>query len=61
MNIKQLSRDQLAEIKTQYYIWVCGHEDLSYEEIANIDNYVTDEEVFNEYAHCQFVPEDFTN
>lgn len=58
MTVWDLNRDQLAELKQRYYI---DHvdENPSYGELADIDNLVSDDEVYNEYDHVDFVPEDF--
>ena len=58
MTVYDLNRDQLAELKARYYQDQVGY-DLSYEELANIDAYVTDTEIFNEYAGTEFTPDDF--
>ena len=58
MTVYDLDRDQLQELKQHYYAEKTG-EDLSYEELANIDDYVSDEEVYDEYDGTDFVPEDF--
>ena len=57
MTIKELSREQLIELKQHYY---CErNENVSYGELADIDNLVTDEELENEYGHITFVNDDF--
>lgn len=58
MKVTELNRDQLTELKQRYYADATGR-DLSYEELANIDFYVTDYDVQREYAHIDFVPDDF--
>lgn len=58
MDVYDLNRDQLAELKARYYQDKVGY-DLSYEELANIDAYVTDSEVYREYAGTIFTPDDF--
>lgn len=58
MDVYDLNRDQLAELKARYYQDLVGYE-LSYEELANIDAYVTDAEIFREYADTEFTPDDF--
>lgn len=57
MTIKELSREQLIELKQHYY---CErNENVSYGELADIDNLVTDEELEKEYGHITFVKDDF--
>lgn len=58
MTVYDLNRDQLAELKARYYQDKVGY-DLSYEELANIDAYVTDSEIYTEYAGIEFSPDDF--
>ena len=60
MTVFELNRDQLAELKINY-LSRGGAVDLSYEEIANIDDYVTDAEIYEEYAGTHFTPEDFAS
>ena len=57
MKVKELTRSQLVELKERYYTEKNG--DVSYGELANIDNIVTDNEVFEEYQNVDFVEEDF--
>lgn len=57
MTIKELTREQLTELKQNYY---CErNENVSYRELADIDNLVTDEELEKEYEHITFVNDDF--
>lgn len=58
MDVYDLNRDQLAELKALYYADKVGY-DLSYEELADIDAYVTDSEIYAEYAGTDFTPDDF--
>lgn len=57
MNIKELNREQLEQVKQHYYCM--NNENVSYGELAFIDDYVTDEEIFEEYADTIFVEDDF--
>lgn len=57
MQVKDLSKNQLEELKQRYYTE--RNENVSYGELANIDELVTDEEVFEEYKDIDFVEEDF--
>ena len=58
MKVYDLNRDQLIELKQHYYI---DHidENPSYGELAEIDDLVSDEEVYKEYAGTDFVVDDF--
>ena len=58
MTVYDLNRDQLQELKQHYYAEKTG-EDLSYEELAFIDDYVSDAEVYDEYSGTDFTPDDF--
>ena len=58
LSVYDLNRDQLQELKQRYYADKTG-EDLSYEELAFIDDYVTDSEVYEEYAGTSFTNDDF--
>ena len=50
MSVKDLTREQLIELKQRYY---------TDGELADIDNLVSDNEIFEEYGHITFVEEDF--
>ncbi len=57
MRIEDLNREQLIELKERYYTE--KNENVSYGELADVDNLVTDEEVINEYGHLMFTNDDF--
>lgn len=57
MSVRELNKTQLRQLKETYYTE--KHERVSYEELANIDSLVSDEEVFEEYSCTEFVTEDF--
>lgn len=57
MSVKELTREQLIELKQRYYTE--RNENVSYGELADIDNLVSDNEIFEEYEHITFVAEDF--
>ena len=57
MSVKDLTREQLIELKQRYYTE--RNENVSYGELADIDNLVSDDEIFEEYEHITFVAEDF--
>ena len=59
MGVRELNRDQLAELKCQYLQNLQGN--LSYDEIADIDSYVSDEEVFGAYSGYSFSRDDFSS
>lgn len=58
MTVRELSREQLEILKQDYFVQ--RHEEgISYEEMVNIDNLVSDDEVFDYYGDVWFVEEDF--
>ena len=57
MSVKELTREQLIELKQKYYTE--RNENVSYGELADIDNLVSDNEIFEEYGDITFVEEDF--
>ena len=58
MTVRELNRDQLAELKINYLADLGN--DLSYEDLVNIHDLVPDEEVFDAYNGVNFVPDDFS-
>ena len=58
MRVNELNRDQLEELKQRYYVDHVN-ENPSYGELAAIDDLVSDEEVYEEYAGTDFVVDDF--
>jgi len=58
MSVKELNREQLTELKQNYYCNVLGN-NASYGELADIDNLVSDNEVYEYYNGTMFVEEDF--
>ncbi len=61
MNVKELSREQLIEVKQRYLTEKLDEkgEDISCGELEAIDELVTDEEIFEEYADVEFDEDDF--
>lgn len=58
MRVEDLNRDQLTELKQHY--WIETHdEDPDYYTLANIDDFVSDDEVYDEYAGTEFTWDDF--
>lgn len=59
MNVTELSRAQLLQLKANYY--EDRHPDgVSYGELADVDSLVTDDEVIEAYSGVTFVEDDFT-
>lgn len=61
MGVTQLNRDQLTQLKQDYYCekQYAKNEGVSWGELADIDELVTDQEIFNEYGGTHFVKDDF--
>lgn len=57
MNVKELTRNQLTELKQHYYCE--NNENVSWGELAKIDDLVSDKDIFEEYSGTYFVEEDF--
>ena len=57
MTIHELTREQLQQIKQQYLVQ--QGKSLSYGELIDIDNLVSDEEIFEAEAGTNFVEDDF--
>ena len=58
MTVYDLNRDQLIELKQRYYTENVN-ENPSYGELLDVDDLVSDKEVYDEYANIDFVPDDF--
>ena len=70
MNVYDLSREQLIELKCDYmselvnegiFAEITGrdYDEPSYEDIANADEIVPDDVIFRNYEGVEFVPDDF--
>ena len=57
MTVYELNREQLQELKINYMTDLGN--DLSYDELVNIDELVSDQEVYEVYNGVDFVPGDF--
>lgn len=57
MDVRELNSEQLEKLKVNYYAE--RNEDMSYGDIVDINNLVSDKEVFEEYAGTIFTEEDF--
>ena len=57
MTVRDLDRNQLIELKQNI---LCNREEnASYGELADVDELISDEEVFEEYDGVIFTPDDF--
>lgn len=59
MDVTQLSREQLNELKANYLFDKDGIEDVSYWEIYTAPITITDDEIFEFYSGIDFTPDDF--
>ena len=61
MSVKELNREQLTELKQIYYCEEYIKNNASYGELADIDNLVSDNEIYEYYNDTMFVEEDFSS
>jgi len=57
MSYDELNRDQILALKQNYLVRT--QDNVSYNELAEADNLVSDEELEQEYKNVNFVEEDF--
>ena len=57
MSYDELNRDQILALKQNYLVRT--QDGVSYNELAEADNLVSDEELEQEYKNVNFVEEDF--
>lgn len=57
MSYNELNRDQILALKQNYLVRT--KDNVSYNELAEADNLVSDEELEQEYKNVNFVEEDF--
>ena len=57
MSYDELNRDQIMALKQNYLVRTQNN--VSYNELAEADNLVSDEELEQEYKNVNFVEEDF--
>lgn len=58
MKVTELNRDQLIQLKQSYLTE--KQDSVSWGELAEADELVTDDEIFKEYAGINFVEDDFS-
>lgn len=58
MTVQELNREQLEQLKRQYYDDQ-NPEGVSYGELASIDELVSDAEIMEHFAGVEFVEDDF--
>lgn len=61
MNVKELNREQLIELKQHYLCFDKYGEEYqaSWGELANVDEDISDEEIFDYYDYVTFCNDDF--
>lgn len=61
MTVYELNRDQLSQVKVNYYTNDLDEPNgpLSYGDLIDIDNIVSDDEVYDAYAGVVFTEDDF--
>ena len=61
MTIKELTPEQLTQVKQEYYTRKLEEQgqSISYLELATVNELVTDAEIFEAYAGTEFTPGDF--
>ena len=62
MNVKELNKEQLQQLKIRYLDDLLQEEEgrnISYGEMANIDENVSDKIIYDLYESTTFVDEDF--
>jgi hypothetical protein len=60
MSVEELNKEQLTELKQNYYCNVVKeNEGVSYGELADVDNLVSDKEIKEYYSDTYFVNDDF--
>ena len=62
MKVQDLTRDQLVQVKQNWLVWLANEgliEDPSWDDLANADSIVSDDEIFAECEGVEFVPDDF--
>lgn len=59
MSVYELSKNQLIELKQNYLCEV--QKNVSYGELCDADNIISDEEIFSEYGNVEFSKDDFSS
>lgn len=61
MNVKELNRNQITQLKQDYITERNDKTDTPtyWSDLANADELVSNKEIFENYGHVDFVPEDF--
>ena len=62
MTVHELSPEQMTEVKQRYLVEMADSrilEQPSWGELANADELVTDDEIYEYYSDTYFVPDDF--
>lgn len=60
MNVKELSKEQLLQLKQNYLCEIqADNGGISYGELVAVDDIITDEEIYETYKDYIFVDDDF--
>lgn len=61
MRVQELPKEALTELKQRWYTELCDDEGtpVYMSDLAEINDIVPDEEIFNEYINDEFVKDDF--
>ncbi len=62
MHVRELNKEQLEQLKIQYYDELLQEQEkrsISYGEIADIDEIINDEKIYHEYDGYVFSEDDF--
>lgn len=62
MSVKELTAEQLTELKMAYYCDMAAQDGagVSFDDLAEIDELVSDEQIFLEYESTEFCNDDFS-
>lgn len=58
--VRELTRDELIQLKQTYYDSLKAGAGVSYGELAAVDELISDEEVVKAFENVAFVDDDFT-
>lgn len=61
MTVYELNRDQLEELKQAYLteMFLKNDDEPSYGDLAEADDRISDDDIYEAYSHVDFVPDDF--
>ena len=62
MSVYELKKEQMTELKSRYftdYIYETENRDVFLSELANIDNIISDDDIYENYGDIDFAEDDF--